>query len=164
MKLDVKLNINKMLNSPNIVDMLDEKCLNTIGHNVITEFLLDKESRSQWEKRVEEAMMLALQVAETKSFPWSNASNIKFPLVTIAALQFHSRAYPALIPTQDIIKIDCEADPETPPEEQQKYVARDKRVERHMSYQILKEDENWEAEMDKVLITVPIVGLSLIHI
>ena len=100
MKLDVKLNINKMLNSPNIVDMLDEKCLNTIGHNVITEFLLDKESRSQWEKRVEEAMMLALQVAETKSFPWSNASNIKFPLVTIAALQFHSRAYPALIPTQ----------------------------------------------------------------
>jgi chaperonin GroES len=160
MKLDVKLNINKMLNSPNIVDMLDESCLNTIGHNVITEFLLDKESRSQWEKRVEEAMMLALQVAETKSFPWSNASNIKFPLVTIAALQFHSRAYPALIPTQDIIKIDCEADPQTPPEEQAKYVARDKRVERHMSYQILKEDENWEAEMDKVLITVPIVGCA----
>ena len=125
-----------MLNSPNIVEMLDEKALNTIGQTVITEFNLDKESRSQWEKRVEEAMMLALQVAETKSFPWSNASNIKFPLVTIAALQFHSRAYPALIPTQDIIKIDCEADPETPPEEQAKYVARDKRVEKHMSYQM----------------------------
>lgn len=160
MKLDVKLNLDKMLTSPNIAEMLDEQALNTIGFNVITEFNLDKESRTQWEKRVEEAMMLALQVAEAKSFPWSGASNIKFPLVTIAALQFHSRAYPALIPTADIVKIDCESDTETPPEEIAKLVQRNKRVEKHMSYQILKEDENWEAEMDKVLITVPIVGCA----
>ena len=157
MKLNVKLNLDKVVNSPNIVEMLDEHDLNTIGFNVITEYNLDKESRSQWEKRVEEAMMLALQVAEAKSFPWANASNIKFPLVTIAALQFHSRAYPSLIPSSSIVKIDCESNDETPPEEQVQYAQRDKRVEKHMSYQILKEDENWEAEMDKVLITVPIV-------
>ena len=160
MKLDVKLDLSKVVNSPNIVDMLEQNDLNTIGYNVITEYNLDKESRSQWEKRVEEAMMLALQVAETKSFPWSNASNIKFPLVTIAALQFHSRAYPSLIPSSSIVKIDCESDDGTPPEEQLQYTQRDKRVEKHMSYQILKEDENWEAEMDKVLITVPIVGCA----
>ena len=100
MKLDVKLNINKIINSPNIVEMLDQRDLNTIGFNVVTEFNLDKDSRAQWERRVESAMKLALQVAEAKSFPWTNASNIKFPLVTIAALQFHSRAYPALIPNQ----------------------------------------------------------------
>jgi hypothetical protein len=29
-----------------------------------------------------------------------------------------------------------------------------------MSYQILTQDENWESEMDKVLITVPIVGCA----
>jgi chaperonin GroES len=160
MKLNVKLNLDKVVNSPNIVEMLDEQDLNSIGYNVVSEYNLDKESRSQWEKRVEEAMMLALQVAEAKSFPWSNASNIKFPLVTIAALQFHSRAYPSLIPSSSIVKIDCESNDETPPEEQQQYAQRDKRVEKHMSYQILKEDENWESEMDKVLITVPIVGCA----
>ena len=160
MKLNVKLNLDKVVNSPNIVDMLDEQDLNSIGYNVVSEYNLDKESRSQWEKRVEEAMMLALQVAEAKSFPWANASNIKFPLVTIAALQFHSRAYPSLIPSSNIVKIDCESNDETPPEEQAQYVLRDKRVEKHMSYQILKEDENWESEMDKVLITVPIVGCA----
>ena len=90
MELDVKLNINKLLESPNIVELLEEKDLNTIGYHVINEYNLDKESRSQWEKRVENAMKLALQVSEAKSFPWTNASNIKFPLVTIAALQFHS--------------------------------------------------------------------------
>lgn len=160
MKLDVKLNINKIINSPNIVDMLDERDLNTIGFNVITEFNLDKDSRAQWERRVEHAMKLALQVAEAKSFPWTNSSNIKFPLVTIAALQFHSRAYPALIPSQDIVKVDFETPIDPDPQEVQNLINRNKRVERHMSFQLLKEDECWEAEMDKVLITVPIVGCA----
>ena len=160
MKLDVNLNINKLMSSPNIVEMLDDKALNTIGFNVIAEFNLDVDSRSQWERRVESAMKLALQVAEAKSFPWTNASNIKFPLVTIAALQFHSRAYPALIPSQDIVKVDFDVPADTTPQEVQDAINRNKRVEKHMSYQLLKEDECWESEMDKVLITVPIVGCA----
>ena len=160
MKLDVNLNINKLMSSPNIAEMLDDKALNTIGFNVITEFNLDKDSRAQWERRVEQAMKLALQVAEAKSFPWTNSSNIKFPLVTIAALQFHSRAYPALIPSQDIVKVDFDVPADTTPQEVQDSINRNRRIEKHMSYQMLKEDECWESEMDKVLITVPIVGCA----
>ena len=160
MELDVKLNINKIINSPNIAEMLDARDLTTIGARVINEFNLDKDSRSQWERRVESAMKLALQVAEAKSFPWTNASNIKFPLVTIAALQFHSRAYPALIPTQDIVKVDCDYSSTLDQNQVKQYEDKNKRVEKHMSYQLLKQDENWESEMDKVLITVPIVGCA----
>lgn len=160
MDLDVKLNINKLMSSPNIVDMLDERALNTLGYRVINEFNLDKESRIQWEKRVENAMKLALQVSEAKSFPWTNASNIKFPLVTIAALQFHSRAYPALIPGNDIIKVDYDIPGDTDPQALADVINRNTRVEKHMSFQLLKEDECWEGEMDKVLITVPIVGCA----
>ena len=156
MLLDVKLNLDKMLVSPNIAEMLDQHDLNTIGEHVVHEFNLDKESRSTWERRVESAMMLALQVAEAKSFPWQGASNIKFPLVTIAALQFHSRAYPALIPSSDIVKMNMDYSDTTPPEQFES----NSRVEKHMSFQLLKEDENWEAEMDKVLISVPIVGCA----
>jgi chaperonin GroES len=160
MELDVKLNINKLLASPNIVDLLDERDLNTIGFRVINEYNLDKESRIQWEKRVENAMKLALQVSEAKSFPWTNASNIKFPLVTIAALQFHSRAYPALIPSDQIVKVDYDSSTSLDPRASKELEDRNKRVERHMSYQLLKQDECWESEMDKVLITVPIVGCA----
>jgi chaperonin GroES len=160
MELDVKIKMDKLLSSPNIAEMLDDDSLLTIGERVVNEFLLDKDSRTQWEKRVEEAMKLALQVAETKSFPWPNASNIKFPLVTMAALQFHSRAYPALVPTGNIVKIDSEVDHIQDPAQQAMVMAKNKRVEKHMSYQILTEDDNWESEMDKVLITVPIVGCA----
>ena len=160
MELDVKLDISKLVSSPNIAEMLDERALNTLGSRVVSEFDTDKESRSVWEQRVEEAMKLALQVAEAKSFPWSGASNVKFPLITIAALQFHSRAYPALVPAGELVKIDHDIIASTDPAVQDENQSRNKRVQKHMSYQLLKEDENWESEMDKVLITVPIVGCA----
>jgi chaperonin GroES len=160
MELNVKLPIAKLLSSANIAEMLDQRDLNTIGFNTITEFNLDKESRSSWEKRVEDAMKLALQVAEAKSFPWANASNVKFPLITIAALQFHSRAYPALVPGADIVKVDHQIDDNQDPQVVKEVEDRNRRVEKHMTYQFLKQDECWEGEMDKVLITVPIVGCA----
>jgi chaperonin GroES len=163
MELDVKIKIEKLLTSPNIAEMLDEQELHTIGATVLREFNIDKDSRSMWEQRVESAMKLALQVAEAKSFPWSGASNVKFPLITIAALQFHSRAYPALIPSSQLVKLDVptyydsqEGDKDIVNSPYEKA----KRIETHMSYQILTQDENWESEMDKVLITVPIVGCA----
>jgi chaperonin GroES len=156
MDLDVKIKMDKLLSTPNIAEMLDEDSLRKIGYNVTQEFLIDKNSRNMWEKRVEEAMKLALQVAEAKSFPWSGASNIKFPLITMAALQFHSRAYPALIPSHRIVRMGSELDQLQDPN----VSAKNERVERHMSYQVLEEDQNWESEMDKVLITVPIVGCA----
>jgi chaperonin GroES len=160
MELDVKINLEKLLSSPNIAEMLDEHALNTIGERVSSEFETDKMSRGVWEERVEEAMKLALQVAEAKSFPWSGASNVKFPLITIAALQFHSRAYPALVPSGELVKIDHDLTTDEDPQIQSENAARNKRVQRHMSYQMLKQDECWESEMDKVLITVPIVGCA----
>lgn len=160
MELDINLDMKKILSSPNIAELLDEDELRAIGNNVITEFDMDKQSRDAWEKRVEDALKLALQVAEGKSFPWPNASNIKFPLITMAALQFHSRAYPSLIPGSDLVKLDLDPDGIADPEAQKQAVVRNRRVEKHMSYQILTEDENWESEMDKVLITVPIVGCA----
>jgi chaperonin GroES len=77
-------------------------------------------------------------------------------LVTIAALQFHSRAYPALIPSSDIVRMNMDYSDNTPPEQFESNT----RIEKHMSFQVLKEDETWEAEMDKVLISVPIVGCA----
>jgi chaperonin GroES len=140
---------------PNIADGLDQASLNKIGYGVHKDFETDLNSRSAWEKRTEESMKLALQVAEAKSFPWPGASNVKFPLITIAALQYHARSYPVLIDGQT--PVNCRVigtDPEG------KKTARANRVSQHMSYQILEEDNNWESEMDRVLISQPIVGCA----
>ena len=113
------------------------------------------ESRSAWEKRTEDAMKLALQVAEAKSFPWPGASNVKFPLITIAALQFHARSYPVLINGETPVQCRVIGDDPTGAKD-----ARAHRVAQFMSYQILEQDTTWESEMDRVLISQPIVGCA----
>lgn len=155
MELTTTLAIDKLVESHNIAELLDEKELSGIGVQVCRHFETDLNSRSSWEKRNEEAMKLALQLKETKSFPWQGSSNVKFPLITIAALQYHARAYPTLVGSDT--PVHCKVMGE---DKDGQKTARAIRVENHMSYQVMEEDEAWESETDKVLITQPILGCA----
>ena len=155
MKLKDKFNINDLMYEANIADLLCKEDLATIGGQISKDFDNDLMSRSSWEKRTETSLKLALQVAENKNFPWANASNVKFPLITIAALQYHARSYPVLVDSDMPVK--CRVVGE---DKDGIRAARSTRVEQHMSYQLLEEDEDWESEMDKVLITQPIIGCA----
>ena len=155
MNLKDKLSIDDLAYATNIATMLSNDDLKTIGMQIVRDFDNDLQSRSSWEKRTEASLKLALQVAENKNFPWPNASNVKFPLITIAALQYHARSYPVLIDSNLPVKCRVVGD-----DKDGLRAMRSTRVEQHMSYQILEEDEDWESEMDKVLITQPIVGCA----
>jgi len=146
--------IDRYLAGVNIADDLDEEELTKIGVNVINGFDKDKASRKHWEDQYEEWIKLALQVKEVKMFPWPNASNVKFPLVSTASMQFAARAYPTLIPSDGrIVKSTViGADPDG---EKQK---RAERVSKYMSYQVLHEMDNWEEDMDRLLFMLPIIG------
>jgi chaperonin GroES len=153
MELDAKLSITKIVNSPNIAKELSEEDLAIIGNQVFADWETDSTSRADWEEKTADAMKLALQVAEEKSTPWPGAANIKFPLITIAALQYQARAYPALIPGTSVVKARVVGNDPT-----MQLQARANRVADYMSYQVLEEDAAWEENMDKVLIAQAIVG------
>jgi chaperonin GroES len=155
MHLKEKFNIEDLMYEANIATLLCKEDLTTIGVQIVRDFDNDISSRSSWEKRTETSLKLALQVAETKNFPWANASNVKFPLITIAALQYHARSYPVLIDSDLPVKCRVVGD-----DKDGLRSLRATRVEQHMSYQLLEEDEDWESEMDKVLITQPIIGCA----
>lgn len=155
MNLNDTLALSDIVKSPNVAELLSDEDLRTIGEAVWTEWDLDKSSRSDWEDKTADAMKLALQVAEMKTFPWENASNVKFPIITIAALQYQSRAYPSLIPGNNVVKTRVLGDDPTGEK-----AARALRVSTYMSYQVLEEDECWEKNMDEVLISQAIVGCA----
>lgn len=154
MKLEARLDLNEVADASNVAEMLSEEDLQKIGETVVKEFDTDLLSRSDWEERTKKATELALQVSATKNFPWPNASNVKFPLITIAALQYHARAYPTLV-TDTPVK--CRVFGDDPSNEK---AERAYRVQDHMSYQLMEEDSDWESEMDKVLLTQPIIGCA----
>lgn len=155
LNLKHKFSLDQLVYETNIAKLMCKEDLEAIGSQVVKDFDNDILSRSSWEKRTEASLKLALQVAETKNFPWPNASNVKFPLITIAALQYHARSYPVLIDSD--LPVKCRVIGEDKDGLRKK---RAERVETHMSYQVLEEDEDWESEMDKVLITQPIVGCA----
>ena len=144
-----------VIESPNLCGHFDADDLAAIGREVHDGYLRDKQSRFKWERRNQAGMDLALQVSKAKNFPWPGAANVAFPLVTIAALQFHSRAYPAIVTGTDIAK--CRVIGEDPLGTK---TARASRISTHMSWQYLEEDQSWEAQHDRLLINLPIVGTA----
>ena len=152
MKLNKKIALEKLYDSENINELLSEEDSKNIGRHVLQMYETDEQSRQRWKDKMETATKLALQVNEVKTFPWPDAANIKFPLITVAAQQFAARAYPALVKAPDLVKFRVQgADDGTK-------AARAGRISRHMSYQLLEEDESWEEHHDRALLALPILG------
>ena len=138
----------------NLAEFLDEEELSELGSKLKKALDIDLQSRQSWEENVDCWMRLAVQYKETKTFPWPDAANIKYPLLTTAAMQFSARAYPALIPPKNPVraKIVGKATPELN--------TISERVAEHMSYQVLEEMAGWEDDMDKLFMIIPIVGMA----
>ena len=138
----------------NLAEFLDDEELKEIGSKLKKALDVDLQSRSAWEENVDCWMKLAVQYKETKSFPWPDAANIKYPLLTTAAMQFSARAYPALIPPKSPVRAKI-VGKETP-----ELTSISERVAAHMSYQILEEMTGWEEDMDKLFMIIPIIGMA----
>lgn len=143
------------IKSPNLCDRFDDDDLKLIGEECHAGYERDEQSRAAWLRRNEAGMDLALQIQKDKSFPWPGCSNVAFPLVTIAAMQFHARAYPAIVSGTDIVKCAVFGSDETGEK-----TAHANRVSTHMSWQLLYQDKCWEEQEDKAILNLSIVGTN----
>ena len=156
LELDSKLTLNESaIGSPNLCDRFEDDDLRRIGEECWQGYNLDEMSRRDWLRRNEAGMDLALQISEDKTFPWPGCSNVAFPLVTIAAMQFHARAYPSLIAGTDVVKCAIVG-----PDEGGVKADRAERIGAHMSWQRLYEDKAWEPQEDAGLLNLCIVGTN----
>lgn len=153
---DAKHPLLALVGVPNLADHLKDSELASMGSKVVEEFQLDEDSRksSGWDEKYKLAMDLALQVQEVKNTPWPNASNVKYPLLTKAAIEFNARAYPAIVDGPDVVKGAVRG--QATPEKEQ----RAERIGKHMSYQLLEEMDDWEEDTDRLLMQLPIVGCA----
>lgn len=147
-----------LLESNNIAADLEKtekgrELLAEMAARVIEDYDIDKASRSQWEKLNTEAMKLAMMVSETKEYPFERASNVKFPLIAQAALQFNARAAGAIMQGDKVAR--CKTYGQDPDGAK---AARSDRVSEHLSWQLLAEIPEWQPDMDRLLVILPIMG------
>jgi len=80
--------------------------LGKIGADVVADYQRDETDREEWKDKVERALKAAAQEeAGEKTYPWENAANVKYPMLTVAALQFNARAYPAIVKGDEAVSV-----------------------------------------------------------
>ena len=176
---DLMDTLERFIRAKNIADLPEiEDVLERLAQRVKMDYEIDERSRADWKTKYRKWLDFALQIAQPKTYPWPDASNIIYPLMTTAAIQFAARAYPAIIRDRNVVKgvvIGSDdgipvLDPvsgqpvvtgptgpywEIPPGGKQ---VRANLIGAHMSWQLLTEQEEWEPQTDTLLIVLPIVG------
>ena len=148
--------IDQLLNrigKMNLAADLSDELTGKISLRCLADYEADEQSRKPWMEKSREALDLAMQTAEAKTFPWPDAANVKYPLLTTAALQFHARAYPSIIRGNQVVK--CQITGDDPAGEK---ALKAERISKFMSWQCLEDMDGWEEDVDKLLICLPILG------
>lgn len=137
--------------SKNIAEMLTEDKLAEIGSQVVEGYLLDKESRFEWEQLMTKVLKIVKQTVEPKSGP--NRANVKFPLITKGGIEFASRLLSEVIQgNRVVLGTVIGQDPNNEIHE------RAARISKHMSYQLLEESDDWLDGMDRLFHMLPVYG------
>ncbi len=145
--------LRRLIESDNIAEDLSKEQLEKIGRRCHEGFEVDEKSREDWLKSVKDAIKLAKQVAEEKTWPWAGAANVKLPLVTDACIKFAARAYSEIIRDNQVVKgkvIGKDGD--------NAKADRSRRVGDYMSWQLMEQEVEWEPDTDKLLHCLPLVG------
>ena len=100
-------------------------------------------------------MDLATQVVSGGEGAWSKSADVKYPLITTGAIQFHARAYPAIVGGSHIVMGTVSGRDEGGKKQE---VA--DRIGLHMSHQLLNVMKEWEEDTDKLLLMIAIVGCA----
>jgi chaperonin GroES len=165
--------LEELAQQENIMDALEDAKIAKMASECVQRFKEDEASRSEWLENHDEAMNLALQVAEDKSYPFNKASNVIYPLVTTAAVQFGSRAYPAIIAGREVVKAavigddsgQYAVDPQAPDQPEEVVAPNAKlekggRLAKFMNFQLLELEEEWEEDTDRLVHYLPIAGCA----
>lgn len=155
--------------------------LATLGADVVRDYELDLSSRQDWARIAKDSLKAASQeaVRDAKNYPFPNASDVKYPVLTVAALQFQARAYPAIFKGDEVVQIKVvgsdrgrknpawqpPAEGAPPATEMPEWIVppglkakRAARVKEYMNVCIIYRMADWEADTDAMLLQLPIVG------
>ncbi len=93
--------------SGDISGLFDASELAALGADVVRDYEIDDATRDTWKTKAKQALEDASQEAERddKNYPFANASDVKYPLLTVAAMQFQARAYPAIFKGDEVVQI-----------------------------------------------------------
>ena len=136
----------------NVAETIDDKALQQLASDLISEFDSDKESRKDWEDTYRNGLDLLGFKYKSTTQPFKGASNVTHPLLSEAVTQFQSQAYKELLPSDGPVKTKIVG------LQNEQVEAQSERVKDFMNYQIMEKMEEYTPEFDQLLFYLPLAG------
>lgn len=185
---EAHLTIEEILKTENLCEILDKDKLTEISQQVFSDYNNDLSSCASKVKELQEVIKLAMLISEQKTYPWSGASNIIFPLIANACIEFGATCYPEIIKDGQVVKAkvigkdegfqptdngipitypieDVDGNPSQDPRAGQPIMVdigakkkRGDRIATAMNFQLMEEQTWWEKDVDKLVHALPCVG------
>jgi len=151
------LDIKEILKSDNVAELLSEKEREAVSRIVLRGLEDDERSMHDWLKYADDAMKLTNLHRDKKHIPFKNASNIKYPLITTAVIQFGSRFLPEFIKNGDIVKYHIVGKDPT-----ESKARRGKRQETYTNWKLLVDSPSYLDNKEKFVQQLAVVGNSFV--
>ena len=136
----------------NLAEYISEKDLSFIGHELVSAFEADKDSRSDWERTYTEGLdNLGLKIEE-RTEPWSGACGVYHPLLSEAVVRFQSQAITEIFPASGPVRTSIVGKISEEKEQQ------GKRVQDYMNYLLTEEMKEYRNETENMLFSLPLAG------
>ena len=136
----------------NIAEDMDERVLNQLSSDLISDYQKDKESRKDWEDGYLKGLdLLGFKYVE-QNRPFRGAAGVTHPLLAEAVTQFQAQAYKELLPSDGPVKtqvLGLKTDETT---------EQANRVKDFMNYMIMEKMEEYTPEFDQMLFYLPLAG------
>lgn len=98
------LDFKTILETDNIAEILSEEMRASIAGKVNTRYNTDLQSRSEKQKQLQQIIRYTLSQSERRSFPFEGSSNVIFPLISTACVEFAAKCYPEIFKDGNIVK------------------------------------------------------------
>lgn len=170
------MKIETILNAFNVAKEMKSDRLNRICQELLGYFAKDVAAREQKDEKLKKCGDIVQQKIEHKSFPFENASNVKYPLITKAVLDFNAKISPIVCNNGEPVRIKTFGDKEklelnednTPQisdetgvfkTEQESVIDRASKVKDVMNW-VLSDVTDWESEKDRLTLVYALSGFA----
>jgi hypothetical protein len=136
----------------NIAEDVDERALQQLASDLISEYQNDKESRKDWEQTYTQGLDLLGFKYRMEQRPFKGASGVTHPLLAEAVTQFQAQAYKELLPSDGPVRTQVVGLKNQDVEQQAE------RVKDYLNYLIMEKMEEYTPEFDQMLFYLPLAG------
>ena len=136
----------------NLVEILDEKALESLGGDLAASIDNDKNSRKDWEKAYVTGLKLLGLQYEERTEPWNGASGVFHPMITEAVVRFQSETITEMFPASGPVRTTIWGN-ETP---EKKQAAAN--VQEDMNYELIEKMPEFRPEQERMLWSLPATG------